>query len=264
MFWIAALKAHRPESFEILPSESKAGVLLCAEHAGAFVPPRLRQMGLPDDELRRHIGWDIGIGETVRRLHAATGLPAILGQISRLVVDLNRPVTSDECIIEFSDGTPIPANQNLSGGERSARISEYYFPFHRALNGLIAEHRPKILLCLHSFTPKLRTAGWLRPWSCGVLFDRQTDLGRACISHLERRGDIIVGENQPYRVDHDCDQPVPLHGELKGVPTLLLEIRNDLIADEAGQDGWAGIIADLVSQCLAGGPGRSLEMMEAA
>ncbi len=255
---------NKPGSHEILPSRFPADVLLCAEHSGVFVPPRLKQMGLPSHELRRHIGWDIGICRTVRRLHAATGLPAVLGHVSRLVVDLNRPAHSDELILECSDGTPIPANRRLTHEERNSRISDYYLPFHRALNEMIALHRPKILLCIHSFAPKLRTAGFARPWHCGVLFDRQAELGRACIACLKRHGDLVVGENQPYRVDHDCEHPVPLHGELKGVPTVLLEIRSDQIRDAAGQDLWAGIIAEMISECLTGRHGRNPALMEAA
>ncbi len=236
-------------TFEIFNSESKqnsAKFLLCAEHSGVHVPSHLNEMGLPPSELHRHIGWDIGIDGTARNLLRATGLPTILGQVSRLVVDLNRPVHSAECIPEYSDNTCIPANQGLSHGERERRLQTYYLPFHRALNNLIKYHRPKILLCLHSFTPQLRAQPYPRPWHCGVLFDRNVELGNHCLNYLRALGGLHVGENQPYRVDHNDHRSVPLHGELKGIPTLLLEIRNDLIEDRVGQERWASIIASLV------------------
>ena len=251
-------------ALEILPSRKRSNILLCAEHSGVFVPPHLRGLGLPTSELHRHIGHDIGIADTVRRLHKRVGLLTLLGNVSRLVVDLNRPVSSDECIPEVSDGTVVPANQNLSYEQRMRRITDYYLPFHRTLNRLIAQNQPSLLLCLHSFTPQLRAKGTLRPWHCGVLFDRQVDLGQACISHLARNKQVLVGENQPYRVDHDSDKPVPLHGELKGVPTLLLEIRNDLIGCSSGQAHWVEVVADLVENCLLDWSNQRSKLTDAA
>lgn len=242
------MTAHR-EPFEILESASTASVaniLLCAEHSGIYVPSHLNGMGLSHAELNRHIGWDIGIDGTSRRLHQTTGLPIILGTMSRLVVDLNRPVHSDECIPEYSDGINIPANQNLTDEDRDSRLQSYYRPFHRALNNLILQHQAKLLLCLHSFTPQLRTIGKARPWHCGVLFDRNVSLGQYCVEYLKNIGEFVVGENQPYCVEHDNDRSIPLHGELKGIPTLLLEIRNDLIENHVGQKKWSSTIASLI------------------
>lgn len=242
------MTAHH-EPFEILESAltaSAVNILLCAEHSGIHVPAHLDGMGLSHDELNRHIGWDIGIDGISRQLHQTTGLPMILGTMSRLVVDLNRPVHSDECIPECSDGTDIPANQNLTDKDRDSRLRTYYQPFHRALNDFIQQHQVKLLLCLHSFTPQLRTIGKARPWHCGVLFDRNVRLGQHCVEYLKNIGEFVVGENQPYCVEHDDDRSIPLHGELKGIPTLLLEIRNDLIEDNVGQKRWSSTIASLI------------------
>ncbi len=247
--------------FEILAPKSPGNALICAEHAGVGVPFALGSLGLPPDELRRHIGWDIGIEDTARLIHRDFGFPVLLGRCSRLVVDLNRPVHSKECIVEASDGTPIPGNLNLPPERRAERIEQYYLPFHRTLYALIQNHRPAAMLCLHSFTPKLRCGGARRRWHCGVLFDKEVSrgarFGRACLAHLNAVEGLVVGDNEPYSVDHGGDGSVPLHGELKGVSTVLLEIRNDLICDSAGQCRWAKIVGGLIRTCLcAGVPAR--------
>ena len=243
--------------FEILAPKASDCALICAEHAGVRVPSSLGSLGLSPAELHRHIGWDIGIEKTARLVHRHLGLPVLLGRYSRLVVDLNRPVHSSECIIEESDGTPIPGNLNLSPEDRAERIADYYLPFHQILNALIAKHRPSAILSLHSFTPKLRRDGRPRRWHCGVLYDREVgreaSLGRACLTYLKAIDGLIVGDNQPYRVEHDGDESVPLHGKLKGVPTVLLEIRNDLIADGEGQHRWSEIVNGLIRTCLYDG-----------
>ena len=243
--------------FEFLAPKSSDNALICAEHAGIRVPKSLGPLGLPPEELHRHIGWDIGIENTARLIHRDFGIPVLLGRCSRLVVDLNRPVHSKECIIEVSDGTLIPGNLNLSPERCAERIAQVYLPFHQTLSALIKEHRPAAMLCLHSFTPKLRLGGHRRRWHCGVLYDEEisaaASLGRACLNHLNAVEGLIVGDNQPYRVDHNGDDSVPLHGELKGVSTVLLEIRNDLISDSTGQRRWSKIVGGLIRDRLCAG-----------
>lgn len=254
----------KTETYEILASDKPSDVLVCAEHSGINVPQNLDNLGLSNEELQRHIGWDIGISETVRHLHSICKLPVIMSNISRLVVDLNRPVLSDECIPEYSDGTFIPYNKNLSKFERHTRISNYFLPFHCALNEMISTYRPLSLLCLHSFTPQLKESGEFRPWHCGVLFDNNSKLGLACVEHLNSLNGLIVGENQPYQVGKNSAQGNVLHGELKGVPTILLEIRNDEIGDRAGQEKWAAIVSSLITNCFPTNPKRSQISMKAA
>ncbi|MCY4196816.1 MAG: N-formylglutamate amidohydrolase [Rhodobacteraceae bacterium] len=240
----------KTEILEILPARTAADILICVEHAGVHIPEEFNGLGLQPDDLYRHIGWDIGVDGMAHHLHKLMGLPTILGKISRLVIDLNRFVSSTECIPERSDGTEIPGNIDLPIEHKQMRINRYYTPFHRSLNELITHHQPQLLICLHSFTRKLRSRGIFRPWHCGILFDQQVELGSICIAHLGTDQNLIIGENQPYAIDHDSEQPKALHGELKGVPTLLLEIRNDQISTESGQQRWAEIVGNLIESCL--------------
>ncbi len=238
------------EPYSILPPTRPPELLLVSEHASARLPDSLGTLGLPVEDLLRHIGWDIGVSEIAKRVHSELGQPTLLGAYSRLLIDLNRPVWSPELILACSDTTMVPGNRGLSQTEREARINQYYLPFHKALTHLIRRYRPKAMLCIHSYTSVLKSCPAPRPWHCGVLYDMHVGLGQACLNFLRQIPGLVVGDNQPYRVDHAAEVPIPLHGELKGVPTVLLEIRNDLITKRAGQLQWTEIISAMVTKCV--------------
>ncbi len=68
---------------------------------------------------------------------------------------------------------------------------------------------------------------------------------------LEREGDLVVGDNEPYSLSDLDDYTVPVHGERRGLLHVELEIRQDLIAGEAGQRGWAERLARLLPPAVA-------------
>ena len=79
----------------------------------AQVPPELEQLGLSDEALARHIGWDIGAADLTRRLAQLLDAPAMLNHMSRLVIDPNRRPGTPTSIPEISDGCVVPGNQAL-------------------------------------------------------------------------------------------------------------------------------------------------------
>ena len=240
----------------ILDAPGKARILISAEHSGTEVPPELGDLGIGPGELRRHIGYDIGIEGVVLRLHCLTGHPAILGRFSRLVADVNRPESSPECVIEVSDGTRIPANAGLSGQERKERIRRYHRPFHQAFTELVHRVQPDFIVSVHSFTPMLWTEGFRRPWHCGILYGPPEEPARRCIRYLRGLQGMIVGDNQPYSFDNRrLMGPKQVDG--RSIPTVVVEIRQDLICDEVGQEGWAAILNGLVRECLTDRMDRS-------
>lgn len=233
----------------ILGAPEKARIVISAEHSGVEVPPELGDLGIGQVELRRHIGYDIGIEGVVHRLHCLTGHPAILGRYSRLVADVNRPESSPECVIEVSDGTRIPANAGLNGQERKERIRKYHRPFHRAFTELVHRAQPDCIVSVHSFTPMLRTEGFRRPWHCGILYGPPEEPARRCIRHLRGLQGMIVGDNQPYGFDNRrLMGPKQIDG--RTIPTVVVEIRQDLIGDCGGQERWAAILDGLLRDCL--------------
>jgi predicted N-formylglutamate amidohydrolase len=202
---------------------------------------------LPDEECARHIGWDIGALEVSRRLSESLDATLIHQRYSRLVIDCNRPLTAETSIPLRSDGTEIPGNAGAPAPYAAARASEIFTPYHSAISSVLdaraVERRPTILLAMHSFTPRLHSRPAARPWQIGVLFNRDHRFAEALIATLREEGDLTVGVNEPYTVDDASDYAIPVHGEKRGVPHALIEVRQDLITTSQGQSEWAARLA---------------------
>lgn len=196
-----------------------------------------------DADLARHIACDIGIRGLGEAL--ATRLDAVfIHQLySRLVIDCNRDPHAPDAIPERSDGTDIAGNTGLSADARAARISAIHAPYQAAIAAEIARRAdPPILVSLHSFTPVM--AGMPRPWEVGILHDGgDARFARAMLDVLTARGDLTVGDNEPYRMDL-IDYTVPHHAYPAALRYAEIEIRQDLIGDAAGQRQWAAIVGD--------------------
>ena len=228
--------------------------VLLADHAGQGIPRALAGLGIDQTELDRHIGWDIGIAGVTRALARQLDAWAIEQHYSRLVIDCNRPHGSPTLVPAVSDGTVIPANQALAAHQRQARIDAIHTPYHalikRELDRRAASGRASVLVLLHSFTPVMNDTP--RPWHCGVLYNRDTRLAHALLTALRAEGDLVVGDNQPYAISDDSDYAANVHGEARGLPYVEIEIRQDLIADPAGQLAWAQRLARLLPPLLDG------------
>ena len=244
----ALLGADDPPPFTVVDGRADGPFVLVSDHAGKRVPAALRGLGLPPAELTRHIGWDIGIAGTTVALAERLGAWAILQTYSRLVIDCNRPTGAASSIPAISDGTPVPGNHGLDEAARARRIEAIFAPYHARiaaeLDARAAAGRPTLLVSMHSFTPAM--AGVARPWHAGVLYGRDARLAHALRDALAAEGDLCVGDNQPYAVSDATDYAVPVHGERRGLPHVAIEIRQDLIADEAGQAAWAARLARLL------------------
>jgi predicted N-formylglutamate amidohydrolase len=227
--------------------------LLLGDHAGRLIPQRLTELGLNDAERLRHIAWDIGVAGLGERLSALLGATFIRQRYSRLVIDCNRDPARADAIPEVSDGTLIPGNLDLAAPERLARISEIAAPYHGAiadeLDARAARGLTTTLISLHSFTPSMD--GFDRPWRFGVLHADNSPYSRAALAHLrEDFGEALVGDNQPYKMD-EVDFTIPHHAGGRGLDYLELEVRQDLLAEPAGQDAIAAVVARLLPAALA-------------
>lgn len=226
---------------------------LTCDHGGRAIPRRLGRLGLAEPDTMRHIAWDIGIAEIGRRLSHLLNAALIAQAYSRLVIDCNRDPTVTSSIPEISEETEIPGNRGIGEIARKARIEAIFRPYHdriaAALDRRAAEGRATALVALHSFTPVF--IGVSRPWHVGVLFNRDARLARPLLGLLRAEGDLTVGENQPYRVTDLTDYTVPVHAERRGLPHVEIEIRQDLIAEPAGQAAWAERLARLLPAAYA-------------
>lgn len=219
--------------------------LLTSDHYGRLMPKRLGNLGLSESELSRHIACDIGIAGVAERLAKMLNAHLIAQRYSRLVIDCNRPPAVASSIALISEATTIPGNQNIAPDQREARRAEIFEPYHRRIEAVIDARaqakRATVLVALHSFTPVYD--GVARPWHIGALYHRDTILPGLLIQQLRDERDLVVGDNQPYAVSDLTDYTIPVHGEARGLINTGIEIRQDLIADETGQQQWAERLA---------------------
>ena len=256
----AHIQGYEAPSHRVLPGRADAGVILICDHAENTLPQDYGTLGLPECELQRHIAYDIGARGIVERLSVELGVPAILSRFSRLLIDPNRGEDDPTLIMRLSDGAIIPGNRTLSAEERQKRIATWYAPYHQAITRLIDEahqyHPHPALLSIHSFTEVWR--GSIRPWQVGVLWDCDDRLAVPLIDTFVAEGDLLVGDNEPYtgKLRGDC---MWQHGTQRGLPHAIIEVRQDLIRDAAGQADWAGRIARVMRK-IAGRRGLAMDI----
>jgi predicted N-formylglutamate amidohydrolase len=242
----------RNESYEILPGRSDAGLLVICDHAVNAIPEPYGLLGMPPDELQRHIAYDIGALAVARGISRSLGAPGIAACFSRLLIDVNRGLDDPTLIMRISDGAVVPGNRHLDAAERQRRVDRYYAPYHLAMDDLIekcmAAGVPPVLLSIHSFTHAWK--GKPRPWHAAILWDRDYRFPVPLLEALRAEDGIVVGENEPYdgKLAGDC---MWQHGTRRGLPHTILEVRQDLIRDEAGQAEWAERIAKATGGILA-------------
>jgi len=242
------LADDEPPAFEIVNANGSSQFVLVCDHASRRVPQCLINLGLTDEQLDDHIGWDPGAAEVARLLSKNLNAPLVLSGYSRLVIDCNRPLQSIQSIPEQSAGVMVPGNQNLNEEERALRVNDLFHPYHNAITELLdsRKNRTTFLLSIHSFTPVLNNQQ--RPWNIGVSFWRDDYFAKKLIDALSQSNDILVGDNQPYAIDAEFDYAVPVHGEARGLPSAMLEIRQDGIRSVEGVANWAGRITKVCLQ----------------
>jgi predicted N-formylglutamate amidohydrolase len=240
---LSLLSPDKPPAVEMVNADGSSSAVLLCDHASNRVPERLGNLGLDAVQLADHIGWDPGAADVARRLSADLDAPLVLSGYSRLVIDCNRPLRSAESIVKESAGVPVPHNRGLSPAERESRINALFRRYHDAIDRLLGgrSRRPSLLLSIHSFTPVLN--GRPRPWHIGVSHGYNRDLTALMLGALARSGDFSVGDNEPYPIDDDIDYTIPVHGQGRGLPSAMIEIRQDGIRTAEGAAVWAERLA---------------------
>lgn len=239
-------------SHEVIAGDLGLGLILVCDHARSVLPPGYRTLGLPASEFARHIAYDIGVEAVTRGLCRVLGAPAVVAGFSRLLIDPNRGLDDPTLIMQLSDGAIVPGNVGISRAERERRIARYYRPYHQAIDALIdaalGRGRPPAILSIHSFTPTWK--GVPRPWHAGVLWHGDGRLAAPLLAGLRRDRGLVIGDNEPYSGGLDGDT-LDVHATGRGLANALVEIRQDLIADEAGAGDWTERLAGLLPEILA-------------
>jgi len=234
----ALLQQGEESPFIAVNEQGRSPFVLICEHASNVLPKALGTLGLPQSELTRHIAWDIGAEKVGRLLSRLMDAPLLLQRYSRLAYDCNRPPESPDSIPEMSELTAIPGNRKLSAEDRLARASEIYRPFHDGVSAVLdrraAGGQQSLVVSIHSFTPVYK--GKPRSVELGILHDRDTTLSSKLIKSFPN---IDARLNEPYGPKDGVLHTLNLHGFTRGLQHAMIEIRNDLVSTERGQDEWA-------------------------
>ena len=235
------LGADEPAPFVEERIGGRSNFVIVVDHASHRIPRRLGNLGLPAAELQRHIAWDIGALGVARRMASTLDAPLVAQNYSRLVIDCNRDPKVATSIPTVGESIGIPGNIGLQPDEIRARRAEVFDPYHAQVSALLdaraAAGRPTILVAQHSMTNVFK--GVRREMHAAVLYNRDRRFAGLVLDELRREAGLTVGDNQPYFVSDETDYTIPHHGEARGLPHVEIEIRQDLIGDEAGQDQWA-------------------------
>ncbi|EBA10351.1 N-formylglutamate amidohydrolase [Sagittula stellata] len=230
-------------------AERQSRFLITCDHATNRVPPDLGgTLGLPDEDMARHIAYDVGAAGVSRALAVELGAPVVMANFSRLVIDPNRGADDPTLLMKLYDGTIIPGNRHADAAEKARRIAAYWQPYHDALEGLAARRDDTVIVAIHSFTPRLRGRR-PRPWHVGILHAWDARLSDPLIERLEVEPDLVVGRNEPYP-GHLPGDAIDLHALRHGRANTLIEIRQDLIRDEAAQVIWGKRLAPMLVSAL--------------
>ncbi len=241
-------------AYEVLNPDAAGPALLLCDHASNAVPDWCAggDLGLSAADMARHIAWDPGAAGVTRRMSLEMGAPAVLSRFSRLVIDPNRGTDDPTLLMKLYDGSIIPVNRTADPAEVARRRALAYDPYHDAIteriDAMLGRNVTPHLVSIHSFTPKLRGKP-ARPWHIGVLWSHDDRLALPLISRLRAEGDLVVGDNEPYtgQLEGDC---MDRHGTKRALPHVLIEVRNDLIADEPGQAAWAARLSRILTDLI--------------
>lgn len=238
-----------PPPFATLNEAGTADILLVCDHASNALPAACGALGLDPELLRRHIAFDIGAADITRRMSKALDAPAVLSGYSRLLIDCNRRPGHATSIPAVSDGIGIPGNERLDAAEIERRQDAYFHPFHEAVDAALARFAARgvvpAYVAVHTFTPVMD--GYERPWHLGILWNRDPRLARPLIAALSEWPDVVVGDNRPYSGRDSEGYSIHAHGGDRGIPHVLVEVRQDLVDTRHGAELWAARVGRVVA-----------------
>jgi predicted N-formylglutamate amidohydrolase len=239
-----------PPAFTVDNENGTSPFLIVADHAGKQMPRRLGALGLASADRARHIAWDIGAGAVADRIAKTLDAFVIRQNYSRLVIDCNRAPSAPTSILSVSELTPVPGNVGLTATQKLTRRRDIFDPYHNRIALELERRRdagqPTTLISVHSFTPVFKSVA--RRWHVGVLYNRAPRFAHSLLELLRSEQGLSVGDNEPYSLSDETDYTVPVHGEQRGLDHVEIEIRQDLVTDEAGQKKWAALFARLLPQ----------------
>lgn len=240
------------EIANIINPDGPSRFFLICEHASHFIPAKYQNLGLSQNEIERHIGWDIGAQAMAIEMSKQLNAPLVLQTQSRLLYDCNRPPSAKSAIPQVSESTVIIGNCDLNGQQRKARADDIYYPFHNSISKLLDKRAAEIdsvIVTLHSFNPTYK--GQTRSLDIGFINDQDASWSRQLTLCANAQHDQLnVAQNEPYSAADDVTHTLALHGTERQLPNVMIEVKNSLIDHEAGQIEFATLLAQLLKTNL--------------
>jgi len=231
------------------PKKSNNFIILC-DHALYNIPKKYKKLGLSNNNLKKHIGWDIGALKVAKKISKNINSTLIYSGYSRLLIDCNRALKSKGAFLKKSENINIPGNFNISRKEKILRSKRYYFPYHNQIKKFIQDSLKNnivpSLVSIHSFTPVY--LGKARKWHIGILQRSDQRLSSLFIKEIRKYKKITLGINEPYKLDLSGDFTIPFFSETYGLPNVLIEIRQDLLTKDHSINFWSNLITKILKK----------------
>mgnify|MGYP001216798159 CR=1 FL=1 len=217
-------------------------ILLVADHASNFIPKEYFNLGLSKELIESHIAYDIGIKQLALKLQKKLKTHLVIGEYSRLLIDLNRGIMDPTLISSISHGIQINRNFNLSNRDKRFRINNIYNSYHNEISKIIKKNKINILISLHSFTPYYKNKK--RDIKFGILSNNDRRFSDIIIEILSKKG-YRVGDNQPYE-GNLFEDTMYRHGLRNGLLHTLIETRNDLLQSQKGISNISNVLFEVI------------------
>ena len=231
--------------FELTGAERPGPAIVVCEHASSWIPERLSDLGLAPEHRLSHAVWDIGAAVLAKTVAERLNAPLLTAGTSRLVIDLNRPPEAPDAMPGMVEVIEVPGNRDLAPAQRQSRIDSCYRPFHAKLGEMLDRATAPVLITVHSFTPSWK--GTDRPTRIGLLHDADARLATAMLEHAEHPRTEL---NKPYSSADGVTHLLKRHATSRGIPNVMIEVRNDLLSDDAAIEGMAEELLALLMPAL--------------
>ncbi|HUG61296.1 MAG TPA: N-formylglutamate amidohydrolase [Methylomirabilota bacterium] len=241
--------------FAIENRDGRGAAVIVVDHASNRIPDSWGDLGLTAEAREEHIAWDPGALAVARHMSRILDAPLIAGTVSRLVVDLNRPLGSATLAPAVSETTTSPGNAAISAADMKHRVEAVYTPYHQAVEAMVSRQvavaaEPVAVIAVHTFTPVYK--GVARALQVGILFDRDDRLGLGMLDVLKGEDGLAAAANEPYSPADEVYHTLDRHASSRGLPSAMIEIRNDVVRTPADQQRWAERLAGAVTRARGG------------
>ena len=226
--------------------------LIACEHASNRIPRSLQELGLVEETRSSGVAWDQGAPDIAQDMARRMEAPLVLGAVSRLVYDCNRPPESPSAMVTSSKIHETPGNRDLSPTTHLERINAVCKPLRETLAGLVKAGAStlSLLVKVHRFEPALHDRP--KDVGIGIVHGKDEPLARALIAAIPEGFSFKVRLNEPCGAADGVACAPDSHGAANGLLNVAIEILGDVIRARKRQSDFAARLVARIRQERAG------------